>query len=84
MTISQRQLTDPFYAFNCAAQDLSPLCISFLEKLANAVIPDPPRTNQMITQGVGHRYAGKLIFINDPARTREVDMSEEFFVYWKS
>ena len=84
VTISQRQLTDPLYAFNCAAQDLSPLCISFLEKLANAVIPDPPRTHQMIMQGVGHRYAGKLIYINDPEKVGEADMSEDFLVYWKN
>eukprot|EP00913_Durusdinium_trenchii_P030463 g28535.t1 len=84
MTISQRQLTDPLYAFNCAAQDLSPLCISFLEKLANAVIPDPPRTHQMIMQGVGHRYAGKLIYINDPEKVGEADMSKDFLVYWKN
>ena len=84
MTISQRQLTDPLYAFNCAAQHLSPLCISFLEKLANAVIPDPPRTHQMIMQGVGHRYAGKLIYINDPEKVGEADMSKDFLVYWKN
>ena len=79
LTVSQRQLVDAFYAFNCAAQDLSPICIQLLERLSDAVIPDPPRTREMIAQGIGHRYSGKIIFMNEIAK-----ISEDFFVYWKN
>ena len=84
MTVSQRQLVDAFYAFNCAAQDLSPICIQFLERLSDAVIPDPPRTREMIARGIGHRYAGKVIFMNEPAKGNDADLSEDFFIYWKN
>ena len=65
VTVVQRQLVDPFYAFNCAAQDLMPLCLGFTDKLANAVAPDPPRTREMIMKGEGHKYAGKIVYIAD-------------------
>ena len=84
MTVSQRQLVDAFYAFNCAAQDLSPICIQFLERLSDAIIPDPPRTREMIARGIGHRYAGKVIFMNEPAKGNDADLSEDFFIYWKN
>ena len=84
LTVSQRQLVDAFYAVNCAAQDLSPICIQFLERLSDSVIPDPPRTREMIAQGLGHRYSGKIIFMNEIAKGDDADISEDFFVYWKN
>ena len=84
VTVMQRQLIDPFYAFNCAAQDLTPLCLGFIDKLANAVVPDPPRTREMIMKGEGHRYAGKIVYIADPNIVGESDLSREFFVYWRN
>ena len=84
LMVSQRQLVDAFYAFNCAAQDLSPICIQFLERLSDAVIPNPPRTREMIAQGLGHRYSGKIIFMNEIAKGDDADISEDFFVYWKN
>ena len=84
LTVSQRQLVDAFYAFNCAAQYLALICIQFLERLSDAVIPDPPRTREMITQGLGHRYAGKIIFMNEIAKGDDADLSKDFFVYWRN
>ena len=84
LTVSQRQLVDAFYAFNCAAQDLSPICVQFLERLSDAVIPDPPRTREMISQGIGHNFAGKIIFMNEIAKGDEADLSEDFFIYWRN
>ena len=54
------------------------MCIQFFEKLADAVIPDPPRTREMIMQGMGHR----LIFMNEVSKGGQADLSEEIFVCW--
>ena len=38
----------------------------------------------MIAQGLGHRYSGKIIFMNEIAKGDDADLSEDFFVYWKN
>ncbi|CAK9021041.1 UPF0187 protein [Durusdinium trenchii] len=82
-SLTERLCLDPFYAFNCAAQDMSPDCLKFLQRLSSAVLPIPTRTAQQIQEGVGVNVKAKILMIPDTSQ-REVDVSNEVFVFWKN
>ena len=82
-SLTERLCMDPFYAFNCAAQDMSPDCLKFLQRLSSAVLPIPTRTAQQIQEGVGVNVKAKILMIPDTSQ-REVDVSNEVFVFWKN
>ena len=82
-SLTERLCTEAFYAFNCAAQDMAPDCFKFLQRLSTAVLPIPTRTAQQIQDGVGVNVKAKILMIPDTTQ-REVDVSNEVFVFWKN
>ena len=80
--VSDRLSVDPFYAYNCATQGLTPESLDFLGRIARAVVADPGRTREERERGGSQNTGTKLVFIpslnkRDP---HELNVSTEAFI----
>ena len=80
--VSDRLSVDPFYAYNCATQGLTPESLDFLGRIARAVVADPGRTREERERGGSQNTGTKLVFIpslnkRDP---HELNISTEAFI----
>ena len=86
----ERLQEDPFYAYNCSLQDLTPKCLEILVILGTAIVPSIQRSAEMIRTGVLPRFKARYIFSLDvdrlslPGRAADIDVSTECFVWYKN
>ena len=80
--ISDRLSIDPFYAYNCATQGLTPESLDFLGRIARAVVGDPGRTREERDEGGSQNTGTKLVFIPTPGKLNphELNVSTEAYV----
>ena len=80
--VSDRLSVDPFYAYNCATQGLTPETLDFLGRIARAVVADPGRTREERDRGGSQNTGTKLVFIPSPNKRdpHELNVSTEAFI----
>ena len=90
LTPGERLEKDPFYAYNCALQDLTPKCLEFLGILGTAIVPSIQRTSEMIRTGLLPRFKARYIFslcvdrLCLPGRGQDIDVSTEVYVWFRN
>ena len=79
----ERMENDAFFFFNMAQQAMSPKCIVFLERLANAELPQPKRSYEQRQTGVGPKYSARSLVI--PGETAATLYAiDEFYIWYRA